>query len=56
MIMAKPAPLYDYMNKDPGAPNNDNYCAELSQKVQELKGKPQRHYAAQKRYEAECKN
>ncbi len=47
--------FYDYMNKDPVAPNNDKYCTELSQKVQELKGKPQRHYAAQKRYEAECK-
>ena len=55
MVVTEPVPLYDYMNKDPVAPNNDKYCTELSQKVQELKGKPQRHYAAQKRYEAECK-
>ena len=55
IVLTKPVPLYDYMNKDPSASNNDKYCVELSQKVQQLKGKPQRHYAAQKRYEAECK-
>ncbi len=56
MVVVKPDPLYDYMNKDSGTPNNDKYCAELSQKIQKLKGKPLRQNVVQKRYEAECKN
>jgi nucleoid-associated protein YejK len=55
MVVAKPDPLYDYMNEDSAKPNNEKYCAELSQKIQELKGKPQRRYAAQQRYDLECK-
>lgn len=54
-VMLKPALNYDYMNEDKAPANNDKYCAELSQKIVELKGKPQRHYAAQQRYNIECK-
>lgn len=54
-VMAKPDPLYDYMNQDSATTNNEKYCAELSKKIQELKGKPQRRYAAQQRYDLECK-
>ena len=31
------------------------HCQELSRKVEALKGRPQRRYAAAQRYEAECK-
>ena len=31
------------------------HCKELSRKVEALKGKPQRRYAAAQRYEAECR-
>lgn len=53
--MLKPEPMYDYMNKDSAPANNDKYCADLSHKIEELKGKPQRRYAAQQRYDLECK-
>lgn len=31
------------------------HCQELSRKMEALKGRPQRRYAAAQRYEAECK-
>ena len=31
------------------------HCRELSRKIEALKGRPQRRYAAAQRYEAECK-
>lgn len=54
-VMAKPDPKYDFMNKDSAPANNNQYCADLSRKIEELKGKPQRRYAAQQRYDLECK-
>ena len=34
----------------------DNKCSELASEVEALKGKPQRRFVAQQRYEAECLN
>ena len=33
---------------------SDNKCRDLAREVETLKGKPQRRFTAQQRYEAEC--
>ena len=33
----------------------DDHCQRLAEQVEKLKGKPQRRYAAQRRFNAECR-
>jgi len=56
-VVTKPDPQYDFMNKDSASADESQskYCEGLSRKVEELRGKPQRHSAALQRYEYECK-
>lgn len=46
-------------SSSPGISKNSaqsEHCKELHKKIDELKGKPQRRYAAAQRYKAECTN
>lgn len=56
VVVTKPDPQYDFMNKDSASADDSQskHCEELSRKVEELRGKPQRHSAALQRYNYEC--
>ena len=47
---------YSYLTKLPPEAGgvNENRCAELAHKMEELKGRPQQRYAVSQQYEAEC--
>ena len=49
-------PLYSSSPGISKSSKQSEHCKELRQKVDELKGKPQRRYAASQRYKAECTN
>jgi hypothetical protein len=54
-IMFTPDTSRDYLTQEPGtAPGAVDKCDQLAKEVQGLKGKPQRRFAAEQRYQAEC--
>ena len=54
-IMFEPDTSLDYLTREPAAvPNQADKCDQLAKEVEQLKGKPQRRYAAEQRYQAEC--
>lgn len=56
MFDQKPNPVYQQDNRETLADERDRHCKELSRKIEQLKGKPQRRYAAAERYKAECQS
>ena len=54
-IMFAPDTSRDYLTHEPAtAPSQADKCDQLAEEVEKLKGKPQRRFAAEQRYEAEC--
>jgi len=47
-------PIYSSSPKIHKQTSDSKYCAELSKKIEKLKGKPQQRYAASQRYREEC--
>ena len=47
-------PIYSSSPGITGKSKQSDHCAELARKVEALKGKPQRRYAAAERYKQEC--
>ncbi len=46
---------YSYLTEDPAAAGTrSDRCAKLAREVEALRGKPQRRYTAEQRYELEC--
>ena len=54
-IMFAPDTSRDYLTHAPATdPSQADACDQLAKEVEKLKGKPQRRFAAEQRYEAEC--
>lgn len=54
-IMFEPDTSLDYLTHEPAAvPSQADKCDQLAKEVENLKGKPQRRFAAEQRYQAEC--
>ena len=50
-------PPYDQKIDSPATSNStEDYCADLVQKIEDLKGRPLKRTAARERYELECTN
>ena len=54
-VMNKEAqPLYSSSPRIESGEERSKHCTKLAKQVEELKGKPQRRYAAAQRYKQEC--
>jgi len=54
IMFDNPTPDYVKSSKDTQSEQQAKHCKELSRKIEALKGKPQRRYAAAERYKQEC--